>query len=128
MKDNKEVALEETTKDAMSNQEKEVLELKEQVEELNKKISKKKKKKVGRIIGDVIFTVVFLLILFEAVIGIINMKKINNNEEPVWCISHKKIEDDKKIVNDYNLGLYRIVKTETEKETRTVLKLFFIDE
>ena len=102
--------------------------LKEQVNELDEQINKKKKKKVSRIIGDIVFSIIFILILFEAVIGIIDMKKINENEEPVWYLSHKKTEDDTKIVNDYNIGLYRIVKTETSKETRTTLKLFFIED
>lgn len=122
MEENKELETAEDTK------QEEINELKEQVQELDKKISKKKKKKVARIIGDIIFSIIFLIILFEAVIGIIDMKKINNGEEPLWYLSHKKTEDDTKIVNDYNIGLYRIVKTETSKETRTTLKLFFIDD
>lgn len=89
---------------------------------------KKKKGKLGRIIGNLIFTVIVLVIAFEAIVGIVNMKKINEGEEPVWYLSSEKQEEATKVVTKYNLGLYRIVKTDTDKDTRIVLKPFFIED
>ena len=128
MEEEKNNLVEENSNIVNDEQKSEISQLTENVDELDKKINKKKKRKVSRIIFNILFTIVFIIIIFEAVVGIIDMKKINNNEEPIWYLNHKKTEDDTKIVNDYNIGLYRIVKTETSKETRTVLKLFFIDE
>lgn len=87
---------------------------------------KKKKRKIGRLIGNLIFTVIVLVIVFEAIVGIVNMKKINEGEEPIWYLSSEKQEEATKIITKYNLGLYRIVKTDTDKDTRIVLKPFFI--
>lgn len=88
---------------------------------------KKKKRKIRKIIGNIIFTILLLVVVFEAVIGIINMQKINEGKEPVWCLNTKKTEEPNKIITEYNLGLYYIVRTETDKDTRIVLKLFFLE-
>ena len=87
---------------------------------------KKKKRKLGRIIGNIIFTIIVLVIAFEAIIGIIDMKKINEGEEPVWYLSSEKQEEATRVITKYNLGLYKIVKTDTDKDTRIVLKPFFL--
>lgn len=86
----------------------------------------KKKKHIGRIIGNLIFAIIAIFIIFEAVIGIINMKLINEQKDPVWYLNSSKREENDKTITEYNLGLYRIVQTDTEKDTRIVLKLFFI--
>ena len=54
------------------------------------------------------------------------MQKINNGEEPIWYLDVETTETELKTVTKYNLGLYRIVKTDTAKETKTTLKPFFI--
>lgn len=91
----------------------------------NKK--KKKKGKLGRIIFNIITTVLFIVIALDAAIGVINMQRINNNEEPVWYLSTKTEETELKTVTEYHLGLYKIVKTDTARETKTTLKPFFLD-
>ena len=106
----------------MKNVEKEELEKKELEEKYNE-IKKKKKK---RVITDVIITVIFLIIILEAVIGIVNMQKLNNDEKPVWYISTKTKKTELKTETIYNLGLYKIVKTDTAKRTTVQLKPFFI--
>lgn len=87
---------------------------------------KKQKKKVGRIIIDVAIFLLFIVIILEAAIGIINMQKLNNDEKPVWYISTRTNKTDKKEQTIYNLGLYKIVKTDTAKKTTIQLKPFFI--
>lgn len=86
---------------------------------------KKKKKRVGKIIVDILVGILFLFVIFEAVIGMINMQKINNEEKPVWYISKKVESNNLKTETTYNLGLYKIIKTDTAKKTTTTLKPFF---
>ena len=87
---------------------------------------KKKKKKVGKIIYNVVVTILFLIVLFEAIIGIINMQRLNDDKKPIWYMSKTEEKTDKKEETVYNLGLYKIVKTETTKQTKIALKPFFL--
>ena len=99
----------------------------EQEKEIKEEIKeRRKKRKTGRIIGNVIFTVLFLVLVFEAAIGIINMQRINDEKDPVWYLSTDKKETELKTETIYNLGLYKIVKTDTSKKTTVTLRPFFI--
>lgn len=100
----------------------------ENVDQEQDKKKKKKKKKIGRIIFNGITTILFIVIVLDAIIGIVNMQRINNKEEPVWYLSTKTTETELKTVTEYHLGLYKIVKTDTAKETKTTLKPFFLGE
>lgn len=91
-------------------------------------VPKKKKKKIGRVILNVFTTILFIVIVLEAAVGIINMNRISNKEEPVWYLSTKTTETELKTVTEYNLGLYKIVKTDTSKETKITLKPFFLND
>lgn len=86
----------------------------------------KKKRRFGRILVNIITFILFVVILLEAGIGILNMQRINNGEDPIWYLSTSKTETELKTVTEYNLGLYRIVKTDTARETKTTLKPFFL--
>lgn len=90
--------------------------------------NKKKKRKIGKIILNILTSILFVIILLDAIIGIINMQRINNKEEPIWYLSTKKTETELKTVTEYHLGLYKIVITDTAKETKTTLKPFFLSE
>lgn len=94
----------------------------------NEQKNKKKKKKIGRIIFNIFSFLLFVVIIFDVVIGVVNMQRISNKEEPVWYLTMKTTETDKKTVTEYHLGLYKIVKTDTAKETKTTLKPFFLGE
>ena len=83
---------------------------------------KKKKKKTSKIILNIITFILFVVIVLEAAIG------ISNKEEPIWYLSTKKTETELKTVTEYHLGLYKIVKTDTAKETKITLKPFFLSE
>lgn len=124
MKDNqeevKEVVNEEII-DTTVNQEQQEIEQKE-------KKPKKKKKKFFRFFWDVVLFIIVIIVILEAVVGIVNMQKIGAGEEPIWYLNKETKEETNKVVTSYNLGLYRIVKTDTPKDTRTVLKLFFIND
>ncbi|MDD6223788.1 MAG: hypothetical protein PUB18_02180 [bacterium] len=88
--------------------------------------NKKKKKSTIRRVFNVIYYILFTIIVLEAIIGIINMKRLNDGQEPILYINSKKEETTNKVTTSYNLGLYKIIKTDTEKDTRIVLKPFFI--
>ncbi|MBR3146333.1 MAG: hypothetical protein IKF47_03625 [Bacilli bacterium] len=83
-------------------------------------------KSIFRFIYNTIITLITLLVIFEAVIGLINMQKINNEEEPVWYLNKKEIKTEEKKEIKYNLGLYNIVKTEEKGKMNIVLKPFFL--
>ena len=100
----------------------------EAVQVNEEKKPKKKKKKTSKIILNVITFILFVVIVLEAAIGIINMQRISNKEEPIWYLSTKKTETELKTVTEYHLGLYKIVKTDTAKETKITLKPFFLSE
>lgn len=87
---------------------------------------KRKKKKIRKSIFNVIIIILFIIIILEATIGIINMQRISNKEEPIWYLDTKKTEYELKNVTEYHLGLYKIVKTDTSTETKITLKPFFL--
>ena len=95
-------------------------------EELKEYKSTSRKRSVGRIISRIIWTILFLFILFETVIGILDMNRLNNDKEPVWYFSSKTEKEKNKTETTYNLGLYVIVKTVDGKETKITLKPFFL--
>ena len=81
---------------------------------------------ICRIIYRTISALITLLIIFEVAIGAINMNKINNEEEPMWYLDKKEEIKDNKKETKYNLGLYKIVKTEEEGKMKIMLKPFFL--
>lgn len=89
-------------------------------------IGKKIIKGIFKVIYRIITISITLLIIFEVAIGIINMNKINNEEEPVWYLDKKEERTLEKIEIKYNLGLYKIVKTMEKGKMKIVLKPFFI--
>lgn len=107
----------------MDNQETKTVEI-NQAEVISNK--PKKKKKVGKIVFNIITTILFIVILLEAVVGIVNMNRISNDQKPVWYLNKKVTESELKTETEYNLGLYKIVKTDTSKKTTVTLKPFFI--
>ena len=86
----------------------------------------KNNKKIGKIIFNVITSILFIIILLEAIIGIVNMNRISNDQKPIWYLDKKVTESELKTETEYNLGLYKIVKTDTSKKTTVTLKPFFI--
>lgn len=95
-------------------------------EELKEYNSTKRKRSVGKIISRIIWGLVFLFILFETVIGILDMNRLNNDKEPVWYFSKKTEKTKNKTETTYNLGLYVIVKSTEGREKKIMLKPFFL--
>ncbi len=99
-----------------------------QPEEPKKKERKKKKRSVLSIIFNILGIIVILILIAELVIGFLNMQKLSEGEEPVWCLEDKTEEKENKTTRTCNLGLYRIVKTDTDRETKITLQPFFLGE
>lgn len=104
---------------------KELLE-EQKIEELKEYNSTKRKRSVGKIISRIIWGLIFLFILFETVIGILDMNRLNNDKEPIWYFSQKTEKSKNKTETTYNLGLYVIVKSTEGKEKKIMLKPFFL--
>ena len=101
----------------------------EEIKEENfedKEAKKRKRRKIRKIIYNIIVTILFLIIVAEAAIGIINMQRLNDDKEPIWYMSKKYEENELKKETTYNLGLYKIIKTDTSKRTKIALKPFFM--
>lgn len=86
----------------------------------------KSKKKLGKIIINIIISVLFIVIILEIIVGVVNMNRISNDQEPIWYLNEKTVETDLKTETIYNLGLYKIVKTDTSKRTKITLQPFFM--
>ncbi len=100
-------------------------ELKEEIKEEIQN-EEKKKRSVFSIISRLFFTILFLFFLFETIIGVINMQRLNDDKEPVWYISSETKESNGKRETIYNLGLYVVVKTTESNQSKTTLKPFFL--
>ena len=84
--------------------------------------STNKKRSVGRIISQFIWILLGIIIIAEVGLGILNMQKINDDQEPFWCIKYDKSNNE----TTCHLGLYVIVKTKEGNKTETSLKPFFL--
>ena len=89
---------------------------------------KKKQRSVLSIIFNILGIIVILILVAELIIGFLNMQKLSNGEEPIWCLDDKTEEQENKTTRTCNLGLYRIVKTDTDRETKITLQPFFLSE
>ncbi len=95
---------------------------------VEKKKPIQKKRGIIKTIFNLLTILLFLFIIVEAAIGVINMQKIRNDEKPIWCMSTKKTETELKTVTECHLGLYKIIKVDTEKKSTTSLIPFFLNE
>ena len=126
-----EVKTEQEIKDEAKKEFEREQEIKEQAKkELLDEQKKSEKKKNGvssiiRLFFNIIFTLLFLFVLFETVMGVLDMQRINEDQEPIWYMDSKveTIEGGEQTV--YNLGLYVIIKTKVNNEVKVVLKPFF---
>ena len=100
------------------------LELQKQEEKENE--SKNKRRKVGSIILRIFLVLLFLFILFETVMGVLDMQRLNDDKEPMWYISTKTEKNENGEETIYDLGLYVIIKTTEGNETKTILRPFFL--
>ena len=100
------------------------LELQKQEEKENE--SKNKRRKVGSIILRIFLVLLFLFILFETVMGVLDMQRLNDDKEPIWYISTKTEKNKNGEETIYDLGLYVIIKTTEGNETKTILRPFFL--
>ena len=96
--------------------------------EQNQMTEPKKKQSVLSIIFNILGIIVILILVAELIIGFLNMQKLSNGEEPIWCLDDKTEEQENKTTRTCNLGLYRIVKTDTDRETKITLQPFFLSE
>ena len=87
---------------------------------------KKVIKIIGKVLSRLIYTALGLFLLFEAVIGVLNMQRLNEDKEPIWYFNSTTEESKNKSETKYNLGLYVIIKTVEGTEKRVTLKPFFL--
>ena len=99
----------------------------EELKKEEKKANRKRRKRsIGRLIWNIISTAIVLAIIFFTVMGLLDMQRLNNNEEPYWYISMKTEDIDNKKVTTYDLALYEIIKEEGNSEKKLTLRPFFL--
>ena len=94
----------------------------------NSKEVKHKSKKRGtfRIIGIIILSLAIILIIIETFIGIVDVRQIKDNKQPMWYLNSDIRRDESQKITTYDLGLYVIEKKESKTEIKIVLKPFFM--
>ncbi len=106
-------------------------EAKQEFEEEIKQKEKKKLEKKNHIKGiihflyRIIVIILLLFIIFETAMGILDMDRLNKEEEPFWYLNSKVEEKENVKVTTYNLGLYVIEKQEEGTKIKIVLRPFF---
>ena len=101
--------------------------LEEQRKEAEEEYTKNRRKNtIFRLITKVFSTIIFLFLLFEVIIGYLDMSSLNEDKEPVFYFSTKVEKTDDKEDTIYDLGLYRIIKTVDSSEKKIILKPFFM--
>ena len=110
----------------LKEQAKKELEDRQKEEEMKAYNKKKKARNVTKIIVRVLATLLLLFVLFETIMGILDMNRLNDDKEPLWYIDSKVEVKDNKEITTYNIGLYVIEKVKDEKETKIILKPFFL--
>ena len=88
--------------------------------------AKKTIKKFLRIVWNITLTLFFLVVLFETVMGILNMQRLNDDKDPIWYIKTEVKTAENKKHTSYDIGLYDIIKIEENGTKKVVLKPFFI--
>ena len=86
----------------------------------------KEKTSIVAVISRIMFVLVFLFLIAETVLGVLNLQKIDDDKEPIWCIKYETKDEDGKKEKICDIGFYVIVKTKKGNETKTSLKPFFL--
>ena len=95
-------------------------------EEMKKYKSQSTKRSIFKFFYNIIITIVVLFVLFETIMGFLDMQRLNNEKEPLWYLDVKEEKNDNEKITKYNLGLYTIKKVQDDKGIKIVLKPFFL--
>ena len=92
---------------------------------------KEKKKPSGigkffKFIFNTIITLAVIAILLNTVIGVLDMQKLNNGEDPLWYTDVETSNDDGATKTTYKIGLYVVEKVQDGQSTKMMLKPFFL--
>jgi hypothetical protein len=92
---------------------------------------KEKKKPSGigkffKFIFNTIITLAVIAILLNTVIGVLDMQKLNNGEDPLWYTDVETTNDNGGTKTTYKIGLYVVEKVQDGQSTKMMLKPFFL--
>lgn len=102
------------------------LEEEQKKEEMKKYNSQNRVRKILRFFYNGIVTLLILFVLFETIMGILDMQRLNEEKEPLWYLDVKEEQKENQKITKYNLGLYVIRKVQDDKGIKIVLKPFFL--
>lgn len=102
------------------------IEKQQREEELEDYKHKRRIRRFFKLIYNIIITIAILFVLFESIMSVFDMQRLNEDKEPLWYINSEVIKTDSGQNTKYNLGLYIIEKIEDNKEVKIILKPFFL--
>lgn len=70
---------------------------------------RKKKRNVFKIIFNVVLTIFSIVILFNAIVGVVNFSQITNDKDPYIFTEVETITTEDKVTKIYHQGLFNIV-------------------
>lgn len=70
---------------------------------------RKKKRNIVKIIFNVILTIFSLVILFNAIVGVVNFSQISNDKDPYIFTEVETTTSEDKITKVYHQGLFNII-------------------
>lgn len=101
-------------------------EKKEQQEEQTKVPPKKRRNPIV-IMLNILATLFFLFIIFETVIAFMNFNLIKQDKEPQYFVTTTKETKDGYDYTIHDMGLFKIVRKESQRDYETKLLPFFLD-
>ena len=95
----------------------------EEPKETNKKNGVRK---FFKFIFNTIITIILLVVVLNSVVGVLDMQKLNNGEDPLWYTDIETTNENGVNKTTYKIGLYVIEKVQDSEKTKMILKPYFL--
>lgn len=99
----------------------------EEVVETRTKVKKKKRRSIFAIFLNLLAVCFFLFIVFETVIAFLNFNLIKQNKEPAYFVTTTKKQSGEYKYTIHDMGLFKIIRKEDDREFEIKLLPFFLD-
>ena len=103
-------------------------EVREEIQKENeiKEIKANTKRSIIAIFLRIIFVLILICFIVLTALGVLNMNKMSEDKEPVWCFKQETKNENGKKEKICDLGLYVVIRSIQGNETQTSLKPFFL--
>ena len=103
-------------------------EVQEEIKKENemKEIKENNKRSIVAILLRIVFAIILIFFVVLTVLGVLNMNKMSEDKEPIWCWKQETKNASGKSEKICDLGLYVVTRTVEGNKTQTSLKPFFL--